>query len=206
MVEECLSFGDEFAADGCAASADGADHFGVVVVEGDYDGGFGLAPDDGTHEFHRFFSCFGETFGADLDGAVVVDVDRTAGYNIPFVPGVKDDLAVLLRKIFIALFIDGFEDEVDCGSGWEVSSGGVNAPDEFAVDERLGAFGEVEVVVLTSGDRAGIKADSHVVDFDIGFERGVEADVFGEVAFKTSVEETNGRFLRGCRLIVGERG
>ncbi len=96
VVVECLAFGDEFAADGCAACTDGADHLGIVVVEGDNDGSLDFATDDGSHEFHRFFACFGEAFCSDLDGAVVVDVDRAAFDDIPFVSGVKNHFAVLI--------------------------------------------------------------------------------------------------------------
>ena len=95
VVVECLAFGDEFAADGCAACAYGADHLGVVVVESYDDWSFDFATDYGSHEFHRFLGCIGKAFGADLDGAVVVDVDRSAADNVPFVSGIEDHLAVL---------------------------------------------------------------------------------------------------------------
>ena len=72
------------------------DHLGVVVVEGDDDRGFDFAADDGSHEFHRFLGCVGKAFGADLDGAVVVDVYRPATDDVPFVSGVEDHFAVLV--------------------------------------------------------------------------------------------------------------
>ena len=96
VIEECLPFGDEFSADGGASGADGTDHLGIVVVEGDDDGGFDLAAGDGTHHFHGFLRGFGEAFGADLNGAVVVDVNRAATDDFPFESGVEDHLAVLV--------------------------------------------------------------------------------------------------------------
>ena len=96
MVVEGLSFGDEFATDGCAACADRTYHLSVVVIERDHDGSLDFTPRDRTHEFHGFFSCFGETFGPDLDRTVVVDVDRSAADNVPFVSGIENHLAVLL--------------------------------------------------------------------------------------------------------------